>query len=101
MRVRRDVWGRMATTDPPQDHTVAAHLTRFRATGDPEAFGAIYDATAEALFRVALTLVRDAPAAEDVLQQTYVVALRKLARLEPDRPLMPWLLNVLAKEAST
>src|SRR5262245_56172085 len=91
----------MPTTNSPQDPTVAALAARFRAMGDPQAFGALYDATAPSLFRVALTLVPDATAAEDVLQQPYLVALRKLARLAPDRPPMPWLLNVLAKEAST
>ena len=75
-------------------------LARYRATGAPAAFAAIFDATSDALFRIALTLVPDAAAAEDALQQTYVVAIRKLARLPSGRPPMPWLVNVLAKEAS-
>lgn len=78
-----------------------ALLARYRATGDPQAFASLFDATAGVLFRVALTLVRDPHAAEDALQQTYLVALRKLARLGPGRPIMPWLLNVLVKEAAT
>ncbi len=77
-----------------------AHVARWRATGDPSAFGALFDATAGVLFRVAVTLVPDAATAEDVLQQTYTVALKKLARMEPGRPVMPWLLNVLQKEAA-
>jgi RNA polymerase sigma factor (sigma-70 family) len=77
-----------------------AHVARWRATGDPHAFGALFDATAGVLFRVAVTLVRDAATAEDVLQQTYAVALKKLVRIEPGRPVMPWLLNVLQKEAA-
>ena len=59
-----------------------------RATARPgtrRAFGALFDATA-ARVPLALTLVRDAATAEDVLQQTYAVAIRKLARSRPVAP---------------
>lgn len=84
----------MPPPDPHQSPAIDAFVARYRATGDPEAFAALFDATSNALFRVALTLVHDAAAAEDVLQQTYLVAIRKLARLGPGRPVMPWLVNV-------
>src|SRR5437870_4402667 len=76
------------------------HLDLYRATGDPGAFGAVFDATSGTLFRIALTLVRDPVLAEDVLQQTFAIALRKLAKLSDGRPVMPWLINVLRKEAA-
>lgn len=90
----------MDTQQRPPSAPVEAHLERYRATGDPQAFGAVFDATSGALFRVALTLVKDPATAEDVLQQTYAVALQKLGRLPMGRPLMPWLVNVLTKEAA-
>ncbi len=86
-----------ARRDLAQD--VDRHLARWRATGDPQAFGAIFDATSGALFRVALTLVPDPATAEDVLQQTFSVAVKKLRRLPVGQPVMPWLVNVLGKEA--
>src|SRR5688572_5492845 len=45
-------------------------LVRYRDGGDPEALGALFDATAPGLFRLALTLTPDAATAEDAVQET-------------------------------
>ena len=64
-------------------------LVRYRATGDAKALAALFDATAPSLFRIALSLVRDATAAEDALQETYIAALEHLDRYDASRPLVP------------
>lgn len=70
-------------------------LVRYRATGDAKALAALFDATAPSLFRIALSLVRDATAAEDALQETYIAALEHLDRYDASRPLVPWLVGIL------
>src|SRR5262245_14917084 len=70
-------------------------LDRYRRTGDPQAFGALFDATASELHRAALSMLSDAVAADDAVQQTYLSALRLLDRFEPGRRVMPWLVGLL------
>jgi RNA polymerase sigma-70 factor (ECF subfamily) len=72
-------------------------LERFRRHGEPEAFGALFDATAPELHRVALALTKDPATADDVVQETYVAALRLLPRFERGRPVMPWLVALLQR----
>ena len=70
-------------------------LRRYRATGDPEALGLLFDATAPALFKVALAASPDAATAEDALQETYLAVIDAAAAYDPARPAWPWLLGIL------
>ena len=80
----------------PVGTTAPEHLlARFRSTGEPAALGALFDATAPVLFRVALSLSRDAASAEDALQETFLAALEQADRYDPALPVMPWLLGIL------
>jgi RNA polymerase sigma-70 factor, ECF subfamily len=72
-------------------------LDRFRRRGEPDAFGALFDATAPELHRVAVALVKDPAAADDVVQETYLAALRLLPRFERGRAVMPWLVALLQR----
>jgi RNA polymerase sigma-70 factor (ECF subfamily) len=81
--------------DTPLSSTADACARAFRDTGEPQALGALYDATAPVLFRVALTLAPDAASAEDALQETYLTASAILGRWDASRPVLPWLLGVL------
>lgn len=88
----------MTSTTPPAAPPAASPeslLVRYRATGDAKALAALFDATAPSLFRIALSLVRDATAAEDALQETYLAALEHLDRYDASRPLVPWLVGIL------
>src|SRR5437870_7096984 len=85
----------MALAASPRPVAPEEHVARYLRTGDPEALGALFDATAPVLFRMALSLVHDATAAEDVLQETYLEALSHLARYDRSRPVMPWLVGIL------
>ena len=69
------------------------HLISRARNGDGEAFGAIYDAFKTAIFRtVIFPRVRDAAAAEEVLQDTFLLALEKLDEFEwQDRSIFFWL----------
>ena len=73
-------------------------LRRFRTTGQPGALGALFDATAPELFRIALALAPDAAAAEDALQETFLTALEQADRWDGVRPVVPWLAGILRIE---
>lgn len=75
-----------------------ATFQQFRRTREPGALGAVFDATADDLFGLALHLTRDHAMAEDVLQATFLVAIERAHRWQPDRPLRPWLLGILHRE---
>lgn len=71
----------------------------FRRTGDPACLGQVFDLCADDLFAVSLHLCHDRAAAEDVLQATFVVAIERAAHYAEGRPLRPWLLGILHREA--
>lgn len=78
-----------------------ATFQQFCRTREPAALGAIFDATADDLFGLALHLTRDHAMAEDVLQATFLVAIQRAEHWQPDRPLRPWLLGILHREVKT
>ncbi|MCU0865746.1 MAG: sigma-70 family RNA polymerase sigma factor [Planctomycetes bacterium] len=59
----------------------------------------MFDRTAEELLRVATYLTRDRHRAEDVVQATFLIAIEKAASYDRTRPVLPWLLAILANEA--
>ncbi|HZN37300.1 MAG TPA: sigma-70 family RNA polymerase sigma factor, partial [Planctomycetota bacterium] len=72
---------------------------RYQETREPRLLGAVFDRTAAELLRVALHLTRNRHRAEDVLQSTFLTAIEKTAQYDPSRPLLPWLLEILANHA--
>ncbi len=70
----------------------------FRRTGDADALAVVYDELAPGLLRLALKLLGDASAAEDVLQATFVTAIEAAPRHDGTRPVRPWLAGILANE---
>ncbi len=87
---------RIAST--PGAATPEQLLRRFRETRDPAALGALYDATAPDLLRVALAIAPDAPSAENALQETFLALLEAPDRWDGARPVMPWLLGILHRQ---
>ena len=69
---------------------------RFRRTGDPRALAKVFDRTAPELWRVAVHLCRDRHAAEDAVQGAFLAALEARSDWDATRPLVPWLLGLLA-----
>lgn len=87
----------MATFAHPEP--VHALLTRV-AAGDRAAFRALYDATSPRLYAVALRILGDRTAAEDVLQDVYVRIWRRAGSFDPARGApMAWL-GTIARNAA-
>lgn len=73
---------------------------RYRERGDGNALASVFDRTAAELAKVAGYLSGgDRSRAEDLLQQTWLVAITHAQRWDGERPLLPWLLGVLANHA--
>ena len=75
-----------------------ARLVARSARGDREAFGALVRTYQTVAVRLAAYLAgRDS--AEDVVQEAFVKAFRRLDGFDPGRPFRPWLLAIVANEA--
>lgn len=85
----------MPASAPPSPDEL---LAQYRAQGDPEALGALFDAVAPTLHRIALSLLSDVHDADDALQATFLALLQHPDRPDPDRPVVPWLVGVLRNE---
>ncbi|MCB9879431.1 MAG: sigma-70 family RNA polymerase sigma factor [Planctomycetes bacterium] len=82
--------------------TVESLFLDFRQRGDARALAGVFDRTAPELGRVACYLAGgDQHRAEDLLQTTWLTAMTHADRWDPARPLLPWLLGVLANHART
>jgi RNA polymerase sigma-70 factor, ECF subfamily len=62
--------------------------------GDDAAWEELVRTHQEPVFRLAYLLLGDRDDAEDVAQETFILAFRSLARFIADRPLQPWLLQI-------
>lgn len=72
-----------------------ATLVAAAASGDESAFRLLYRAYARPVYWFAHSLVHDTADAEDVLQETFLVAWRKLPGLElSGDSLLPWLVTI-------
>ena len=74
-------------------------FVRYRDHGDVDALAEVFDRTAPGLYRIALHLIGDPVEAEDVVQQTFLVAMEKARRFRSDAPLRPWLVGILSRRA--
>ena len=72
---------------------------RFREQSDLRALSRVFDAAAPQLLAVARHLAPSRGEAEDLLQATFVVAIERAASWDRARPVLPWLLGILAFEA--
>ena len=63
-------------------------------SGDPQALAALFEAYADRIYRLALSLLRDPSAAEDIVQETFVSAITHLDRFEGRSSLGTWLYRV-------
>jgi len=65
------------------------------AAGDARALELIYERHSRGVYSLALRLLTDGPAAEEVVQETFLKLWRQPAAYQPDRGrLLPWLLGV-------
>lgn len=68
-------------------------------TGDPRALGRVFDGCAVELYRLAWHLLGDRHAAEDLVQQTFVVAIEQAPSFDGGRRVLPWLCGILTHRA--
>ena len=62
--------------------------------GDKAAFEQLYEKYNKPLFRLVLGVTRDHAAAEEILQESFVRLYQHAHKLDPERPVMPWLHRV-------
>jgi len=86
--------------DPKDSQQASALFRRFRERGDPAALTGVFDLVASELFALAQHLARDGAEAEDLVQDTFLLAIQKVRRFDPGRPVVPWLVGILAREAA-
>jgi RNA polymerase sigma-70 factor (ECF subfamily) len=86
----------------PEWQTIADELRQLieaTARGEASALGALYDATSAAVYSLALRMLGDAAAAEDVTIDVYLdVCRRSPPGAAPDRP-VAWLLSLARRRA--
>src|SRR4051794_11754357 len=85
------------TTMSPGDSTLVRRLL----AGDEEAFGLFFRGNFARLYRFALTRTDgDADAAEEVVQRTLIVGIRKLHTFREEAALFTWLCAICRHEIS-
>lgn len=81
----------------PSDHDLIIEIQ----SGSLDALGVIYDRHRRLVYRTALAICNDPEAAADLLQDVFLRLHRFADRVDPERPLEPWLYRVTANQAYT
>ena len=68
-------------------------------TGDDSALGALVKRHHEAVYRVALSMLSDGDAAQDVVQDAFIKAFRALGGFRGEASFRTWILTIAANEA--
>ena len=76
-----------------------AEAVREARSGDSAAYAVLVGMHQEVAFRAAYLVVREAGAAEDVVQEAFVRAYRELGRFREGEPFRPWLLRIVTNLA--
>lgn len=74
-------------------------LVRLAQAGDVEAFGELVERNRSAVFRAALAAVRSPAEADDVAQEAFVTAFRKLQTFRGESQFRTWLLSITWRKA--
>jgi len=67
--------------------------------GDDDVVRAVYRRYGGAIYTIAMSILRDAGRAADVVQSTFVNAWQASHRFDPDRELGPWLYTIARRQA--
>jgi RNA polymerase sigma-70 factor (ECF subfamily) len=74
-------------------------LLKGALAGEEAALAQLYRRHWPAVYRVAYLIVHDHAAAEDVAQEAFVAAVRRLEQFDRRRPFAPWLLRIATNRA--
>jgi RNA polymerase sigma-70 factor (ECF subfamily) len=80
--------------------SIEAAFARFCERCDPAAMAEVFDRTAPELRPLARRLTRGRIEADDLIQETFLAAIENRASFDVSRPLMPWLVGILVRQAS-
>jgi RNA polymerase sigma factor (sigma-70 family) len=72
---------------------VATHLPA-ASNGDQQAYGRIVEGCQTTVTSIALAIVRDVPASEDIAQEAFISAWQQLKKLNNPSSFMPWLRQI-------
>jgi RNA polymerase sigma-70 factor, ECF subfamily len=78
---------------------IDSQLVALAKEDSDRAFELLYNAYRGRIFTFLLRLARTSEAADDLTQETFVKALRAMARLERDQKLLPWLYKIATNTA--
>src|ERR1051325_4484976 len=81
------------------DEALSLIFARWRASGDPKLLAQVFDRAAPELLRVAIHLVGEPGAAEDLVQATFVTAIERAQVFDATRKLEAWAGGILANHA--
>lgn len=87
-------------TDHGSELPIDRAFREFVQTQDAAALAAVFDAAAPRLLLVAMHLTRDVADAEDLVQTTFLEAIRGAERFDAARPVLPWLVTILTRRAA-
>ncbi len=82
-----------------KNHDLEVLFLRFRDGGDMLALAKVFDHAAPQLMPVAAHLAARRDEADDLIQATFLTAIERASSYERDRPVLPWLLGILALHA--
>lgn len=73
-----------------------AEVVRRAQSGDQQAMGELYEKTSQRVYALALRLTSDPELAMDVVQDTYLAAMKKLDQLREPEAVLHWLFQIAA-----
>ena len=88
---------KVALSDNPLDRELVLRLQE----GNLEALGVLYDRYRHLVFRTALSITNDPESAADLLQDVFLRLFRFAHRIDPERPIQPWLYRMTANLSYT
>ena len=84
---------------PDPQEVTDLDLVRLAQAGDTDAFGELVERNRRAVFRAALAAVGSPTEADDVVQEAFVTAWRKLAGFRGESQFRTWLLSITWRKA--
>lgn len=92
--------GQSQRSVPKHPESAWGHLVQRVASGERDAIADLYDQTSHLVYSLALRILRDEPAAEDVVIEVYTHAWRMASTFEPERgSASAWLLTLTRSRA--
>ena len=89
----------MSAPGPDSALDADLNLVRRAKTGDTDAFGELVERNRKAVFRAAVAALGSTTDADDVAQEAFVMAYRKLASFRGDAAFRTWLLAITWRKA--